>query len=139
MNRDLSKEAPSIISIRSDMDIVAARMAARMAARQMGFNTIDQARIATATSELSRNILVYAKEGSVTIREIHSAHRHGIEIIFEDRGPGIADTNELQNNDTNDTATKGFGLSGSRRLMDTMVIDSTSGIGTRIICQKWRR
>jgi serine/threonine-protein kinase RsbT len=135
----MSTEALHVISIRSDLDIIAARMAAREIARKIGFSAIDQARIATATSELSRNILVHAQEGNVTIREMHASHRHGIELIFEDKGPGIANANGFIQDDTLAPGKSGFGLSGSRRLMDRMDIETTIGVGTRIICQKWLR
>jgi serine/threonine-protein kinase RsbT len=133
----MSTEAPSVISIRTDLDIIAARMAARDTARRIGFNAIDQARIAAATSELARNILLYATEGNVTIREIFLNNRHGIELVFEDKGPGINDANRFMQNTT--TRPDGFGLAGSSRLMDQMDIETTIGVGTRIICHKWRR
>lgn len=139
MNRDLSKVAPNIVSIRSDLDIIAARMAARDAARKIGFSNIDQARIATATSELTRNILMYAREGSVIIRAVQSDKRYGIEIVFEDKGPGIPLTKDMLQNDSANQDSMGYGLSGSRRLMDQMEIETTTGIGTRIICHKWLR
>ncbi|NJN65986.1 MAG: anti-sigma regulatory factor [Chloroflexaceae bacterium] len=135
----MSTEALQVISIRSDLDIIAARMAAREIARKLGFSAVDQARIATATSELSRNILVHAEEGNVTIREIHAHNKRGIELIFEDKGPGIANANGLAQDDTVAPGKSGFGLSGSRRLMDQMDIETTIGVGTRIICQKWLR
>jgi serine/threonine-protein kinase RsbT len=137
----MSREAPSVISIRSDLDIIAARMAARDIARKVGFSAIDQARIATATSELSRNILVYAQEGSVTIKQICNGgltNQVGIELVFEDRGPGITDANHLLQNDSS-AGTGGFGIAGSRRLMDQMDIETTVGMGTKITCHKWRR
>jgi serine/threonine-protein kinase RsbT len=133
----MSTEAPSVISIRTDLDIIAARMAARDTARRIGFNAIDQARIAAATSELARNILLYATEGNVTIREIFLNNRHGIELVFEDKGPGINDANRFMQNTT--TRPDGFGLAGSSRLMDQKDIETTIGVGTRIICHKWRR
>lgn len=140
MNTQLSKEALNIISVRSDLDIVAARMAVRLVARQMGFHAIDQARIATATSELTRNILTHAREGTVTMREIHMPpNRVGLEIIFEDQGPGISDSNGHVSEAVNLENGKQLGLAGASRLMDTMDIDSTTGIGTKIICQKWLR
>lgn len=136
---DMSKAAPHVISVRSDLDIIAARMAARDTARSMGFSAIDQARIATATSELSRNILFYAGEGSVVINSLDTNNRQGIEIIFEDRGPGITDLNQFLQNDALMPETGGLGLTGARRLMDTMDVETTVGVGTRIICQKWLR
>jgi len=115
-------------------------MAARDVARKLGFSAIDQARIATATSELSRNILLHALEGNVTIREIRLNNRHGIEIIFEDQGPGINNATGLSNHKDADTSSQsGFGLAGSYRLMDQMDVQTTIGIGTRIVCHKWRR
>lgn len=114
-------------------------MAARDVARSAGFNAIDQARIATAASELTRNILAYAQEGTVTITEVRDKNRRGIELIFEDQGPGISDINRLLREDTTTPGTSGFGISGSRRLMDQLEIDTTIGLGTRIICQKWLR
>lgn len=136
---NMSIDAPHVISIRSDLDIIVARMVARDIARKMGFNAIDQARIATATSELTRNILVYAREGMVTIREIHDNNRHGIKLIFEDRGPGIPDEMVANQNNNSVSAKAGIGISGSYRLMDQLDIETTIGIGTKITCHKWRR
>lgn len=135
MSKDTSIGALSVISIRSDLDIIAARMAARDVARKIGFSTVDQARIATATSELTRNILVHANEGSVTIREARSNNRRGIELIFEDQGPGIPDVNRALKEEL--SGASGFGLAGSRRLMDQLEIDTTIGLGSTITCYKW--
>ncbi len=139
MMTNMSKVAPSVISIRSDLDIIAARIAARDVARKLGFNAIDQARISTATSELTRNILLYAREGSVTIREINLNNRHGIELIFEDQGPGLPDPDYFEQAEPSGSPRRGIGLHGSRRLMDQMGVETTSGVGTRIICHKWLR
>ncbi len=137
MSKDTSIGALSVISIRSDLDIIAARMAVRDVARKIGFSTVDQARIATATSELTRNILVHANEGRVTIREVRSNNRRGIELIFEDQGPGIPDVNRTLKEDSVLAGASGFGLAGSRRLMDQMEIDTTIGLGSTITCYKW--
>lgn len=131
--------APHVVSIRSDADIIAARMAARDVARSMGFSAIDQARIATATSELARNILLYAGEGSVTIAQTRRDNMYGIEMIFEDQGPGIANLDLLLSDDHSTSAVSGLGLAGTRRLMDEMNIQSVIGQGTTIICRRWRR
>lgn len=141
MNRDLSKDAPHIISVCSDLDIVAARIAARSAAQEMGFTKVDQARIAAATSELTRNILMHAERGTVTIRHIATPNRRGIEIIFEDKGPGMSDVEHVVVNNAvpSSHGTGGYGLSGSQRMMDAMEINSIRGGGTRITCQKWIR
>lgn len=135
----MSTPAPHVISVRSDLDIIAARMAARDTARNLGFSAIDQARIAAATSELSRNILAYAGEGSVTIHHLRNNHCQGIEIIFEDRGSGTTDVNRFSQDDGPNPGASGIGLAGARRLMDKMDIEVTVGVGTRIVCQKWLR
>jgi serine/threonine-protein kinase RsbT len=140
MSSDLHIVAPSVVSIRSDWDIIAARMVARTVARTMGFNTIDQARIATATSELTRNIILYAVEGTVTIGQIQRGDCMGIELMFEDHGPGITDMNYIWHDETaSNGCNNGMGLSASRRLMDEFHIESNSENGTLIICRKWVR
>ncbi len=136
---DMHQIAPHVVSIRSDADIIAARMAARDVARSMGFSAIDQARIATATSELARNILLYAGEGSVTIAPIRRDTLYGIEMIFEDQGPGIANLELLLSNGDATSMMSGLGLAGTRRLMDEMDIQSVVGQGTTITCRRWRR
>ncbi|NJN65192.1 MAG: anti-sigma regulatory factor [Chloroflexaceae bacterium] len=124
--------------IRSDLDIVIARTLARDTARSLGFGPIDQARIATAVSELARNIFLYAGSGSVTVREIERGLRRGIEIVCEDQGPGIPDI-ELSLQDGYSTSRgMGMGLPGARRLMDEFDIQTQAGVGTTITCRKWR-
>lgn len=130
--------APQVISIRADSDIIAARMTARDLARSMGFSAIDQARIATATSELARNILLYASEGIVTVCQLRDDERFGIELVFEDQGPGIGDVDHLFEDESTTTHPIGMGLRGTRRLMDEMTVETVVGSGTKITCRKWR-
>lgn len=124
--------------IRSDLDIVIARTLARDTAKYLGFGAIDQARIATAVSELARNIFLYAGTGSITVREIERNGRKGIEIICEDQGPGIGNIDLVMQDGYSTSRGMGMGLPGARRLMDEFVINSQEGIGTTIICRKWR-
>lgn len=131
--------APNVVSVSSDLDIIAARMAARNVARSLGFSSIDQARIATATSELTRNIFVYAGEGEVVIRSIERDRRYGIEIVFIDHGPGISDVNSVLQDGYTTAGTMGMGLPGARRLMDELEIETAIGQGTTITTRKWRR
>ncbi|HEY0605518.1 MAG TPA: anti-sigma regulatory factor [Herpetosiphonaceae bacterium] len=130
---------PKVIMISSDLDIVAARMVARDTARALGFGAIDQARIATAISELARNIYLYAGEGSVTVKEATNGLRRGIEVVCEDRGPGIADINLVMQDGYTSSKGMGMGLPGAKRLMDEFEISSRVGQGTRVICRKWSR
>jgi serine/threonine-protein kinase RsbT len=129
---------PKAAVIRSDLDIVIARTLARDTAKALGFGAIDQARIATAVSELARNIFLYAGTGSVTVRELEKSGRKGIEIVCEDQGPGIADM-ELSMQDGYTTSRgMGMGLPGAKRLMDEFDIKTQLGEGTTITCRKWR-
>lgn len=127
-----------VAAIRSDLDIVIARTLARDTAKLLGFGAIDQARIATAVSELARNIFLYAGSGSVTVREIERTGRRGIEIICEDQGPGIADVAVVMQDGYSTSRGMGMGLPGAKRLMDEFDITSSEGVGTTITCRKWR-
>lgn len=124
--------------IRSDLDIVIARTLARDTAKSLGFGPIDQARIATAVSELARNIFLYAGTGSVTVREVDKNTRKGIEIVCEDEGPGIPDVNVAMQDGYSTSRGMGMGLPGAKRLMDEFDLKTQDGIGTKITCRKWR-
>jgi serine/threonine-protein kinase RsbT len=124
--------------IRSDLDIVIARTMARDASKALGFGAIDQARIATAVSELARNIFLYAGTGNVTVREIEKPGRKGIEIVCEDQGPGIANIDVVMQDGYSTSRGMGMGLPGAKRLMDEFNIRSQEGVGTTITCRKWR-
>jgi serine/threonine-protein kinase RsbT len=129
---------PKTAVIRSDLDIVIARTMARDAAKTLGFGAIDQARIATAVSELARNIFLYAGTGNVTVKEIEKIGRKGIEIVCEDQGPGIANVDLVMQDGYSTSRGMGMGLPGAKRLMDEFNIRSQEGVGTTITCRKWR-
>jgi serine/threonine-protein kinase RsbT len=134
--------AEARLPIRGEDDIVASRQRAREAARQLGFGAVDQSRIATAVSELTRNIVRYATDGhgEVTVREVSRPERSaGIEIIVADEGPGIADVDQALRDGYTSGGGMGMGLPGTRRLMDEMEIDSSPGRGTTVTIRKWRR
>ncbi len=125
--------------ILSDLDIVMARVEGRNLARELGFGVIDQARIATAISELSRNVVLYAGRGMVTLRPIETPQRRGLEIVCADSGPGIADVNLVMREGYSSRRGLGMGLPGTRRLMDEFEIRSRPGEGTVITARKWLR
>jgi serine/threonine-protein kinase RsbT len=126
-------------------DIVVSRQRAREVARQLGFGAVDQSRIATAVSELTRNVVRYATDGrgAVVIRGVDSTTadggRNGIEIVVSDDGPGIADIDQALRDGFTSGTGMGMGLPGTRRLMDEMTIDSVVGRGTIVTIRKWRR
>jgi len=103
---------------------------------------VDQSRVATAVSELTRNVVRYAtnSRGEMLIREVRSPlGQPGLEIVVQDSGPGIASVNEAMREGFTSGSGMGMGLPGTRRLMDEMEIDSAPGKGTTVIIRKWRR
>jgi serine/threonine-protein kinase RsbT len=125
------------VSINSDLDIVAARVEGRNLARTMGFGVIDQARIATAISELARNVVLYADAGQIILTPLEQDGKRGLRIVCEDRGPGIEDVDLVMRNGYSSMQGLGMGLPGTRRLMDEFEIKSRVGIGTTIVVCKW--
>ncbi len=131
-------EARQIV-INNDLDIVTARVEGRNLARMLGFGVIDQARIATAISELARNIVLYAKSGTLLVRLADNERQRGIEIICSDNGPGIADVALVMRDGYSSHRGLGMGLPGTKRLMDEFEIESRPGIGTTVTVRKWLR
>jgi len=128
-----------IAPIRSDLDIVTARVEGRELAKELGFGVIDQARIATAISELTRNIVQYAERGESIMRPIEKGGRVGIEIICRDQGPGIPDIELAMQDGYSTSMSLGMGMPGAKRLMDDFEIESEVGVGTTVIVRKWLR
>jgi serine/threonine-protein kinase RsbT len=126
-----------ILSIRSDVDIVSARQKVRETAMDIGFTGSDLTVIATAISELARNILTYARVGEIVIRPIHQSPRKGIEIIARDEGSGIPDIDQAMRDGYSTSQGLGLGLPGTRRLMDEFEIVSVVGEGTTVTIKKW--
>lgn len=130
-------ERNEIIVINTEADIVVARQKARELARVLGFSATDQAKIATAVSELARNIVVYAKKGEIVCRILINGQRKGIEIVARDQGPGIANIELALTDGISSSNGLGIGLPGARRLMGELHIESASGQGTSIMARKW--
>ena len=124
------------IVIRTGTDVVEARIASRVMANHVGFSGTDQVLIATAVSEIARNIVEYAKGGEVLISSIDTGRR-GVEIIFLDDGPGIADLSKALQDGYTTARGLGMGLPGARRLMDEFDIASSVGNGTTVKMRKW--
>ncbi len=127
------------VPIRSDLDIVTARVEGRELAKELGFGVIDQARIATAISELTRNIVQYAEHGEAIMRPIEVGGRVGLEIICQDEGPGIPDVDLAMQDGFSTSTSLGMGMPGAKRLMDEFEIASEVGFGTTVTIRKWLR
>jgi serine/threonine-protein kinase RsbT len=123
--------------ITSENDIVMARKVVREASTALGFGLTDVTRIVTAASELTRNIYHYAKSGVMHWRSLNEGERVGLELTFEDNGPGIADIEKAMEPGYSTGKGLGMGLPGSKRLMDEMTIESTVGKGTTVIVRMW--
>jgi serine/threonine-protein kinase RsbT len=127
------------VAITSDQDIVAARQRGRALAVEIGFSAVDSTFIATAISELARNIVSYAGKGEITLKTIQNSAREGILIVATDEGPGIHDIRQALRDGFSTSGSLGLGLPGVRRLMDDFEITSHPGRGTRVEVKKWRQ
>jgi serine/threonine-protein kinase RsbT len=126
------------VSINSDQDIVLARQKGRNLAADAGFSPVDCTLVATAISELARNIVSYARKGEITLQLVRDSRRSGILIIASDAGPGIADLRLALRDGFSTSGSLGLGLPGVRRLVDEFQISSSAGQGTVVKVTKWR-
>lgn len=125
------------VRIQNSADIVAARQQGRSLAAQVGFSHSNLTIIATAISEVARNIVEYATEGEIIITLINDASKKGVEIVASDNGPGIADVSTVMRDGYSTGKGLGIGLPGARRLMDEFAIASAIGTGTIVTMKKW--
>jgi serine/threonine-protein kinase RsbT len=133
----LEQELIEIVEIKDEADIIKARVRAKATAEALGFNYMDQTRIATAVSELTRNAYQYARGGRMTIRSTDRQRKKGIEIVVEDHGSGIENLELALKGGHSTAGGLGMGLSGSKRLMDEFDIRTKSGEGTSVTLRKW--
>ena len=125
--------------INSDLDLVRAREKGRVLAGQLGFVQSDLTLVATAISELARNIVRYARRGEIVLRQAEDGGIRGIVIIARDEGPGIPDVNRAMEQGYSTSGGLGLGLPGVRRIMDKFEIVSEVGKGTVVTAVKWKR
>ncbi|NQT69468.1 MAG: anti-sigma regulatory factor [Desulfobacteraceae bacterium] len=126
------------VGINKSEDVIMARQVAREMAKELDFGLADQTRITAAVSELSRNIYHYAGTGRVVVKVLSESAKKGMEIIAEDKGPGIPDIEmAMQDGYSTGKGPLGQGLPGSKRLMDEFEIKSEVGVGTTVTIRKW--
>ena len=131
--------AETCVPIEHEADIVTARQKGRELAAATGLSSTEQTLVATAISELARNIVVYARRGEVLLAPLERDGRRGILVVARDQGPGIANP-ELAMRDGYSTANSlGMGLPGARRLMDEFELSTAPGRGTTVTMKKWVR
>jgi len=127
------------VPITSDIDIVVARQKGRALAAELDFSPTDVVRIATAISELARNVLSYATAGEIRLQAVENRSTRGIAIVAQDNGPGIPNIDQAMQDGFSTSGGLGLGLPGVRRLMDDFRIESTVGGGTTVTVTKWHR
>lgn len=127
------------LPILNEIDIVAARQEGRALGSTLGFSGSELTLIATAISEIARNIVAYAGEGSITLSIVGAPPKRGLLVLAEDKGPGIADVSLAMQDGYSTGRSLGLGLPGSKRLMDEFEIESALGKGTVIRMIKWKQ
>jgi serine/threonine-protein kinase RsbT len=139
MNRESFVMDDVQVPIGSDLDLVRAREKGRVLAGELGFQQSDLTLVATAISELARNIVRYARRGEIILRLAEDGGVPGIVIIARDEGPGIPDVNRAMEQGYSTSGGLGLGLPGVRRIMDKFEIVSEVGKGTVVTVVKWKR
>lgn len=130
----------TVLNIQKEDDVVVARQLGRGMAQELGFGLADQTRLATAISELARNVLQYAKSGRLELHPLGNGTRVGVEVIISDDGPGIDDVSlAMQDGFTSRTGSLGAGLPGARRLAHEFELSTRPTVdGTVITLRMWR-
>jgi anti-sigma regulatory factor (Ser/Thr protein kinase) len=126
------------VEIATDADMVPARAQARALALRLGFTRTDATLIATAISEVARNIVVHAGTGSIVMKPLYEQERFGLMVVATDHGPGIQDVDGILRPGYVSPNGLGLGLPGTRRLMDEFELSSEFGRGTTVTMVKWR-
>jgi len=124
-------------SIQTEIDVRRVVLESTRYSQETGFDEAPSRMIATAVSELVRNILKYAGSGELRLRRVEGPGGRGVEVEVSDHGPGIADPEAAMRDHFSTSGTLGLGLPGVKRLMDEFSLESTPGQGTRVTVRKW--
>ena len=127
------------VPINSGADILTARLEGRQLASEAGFNNSDLTVIATAISEVARNIVQYARTGEIILGVVQDGNKRGLRVEARDDGPGIPNIELAMQDGYSTGGGLGLGLPGTRRLMDELQVDSKVGRGTTVVATKWIR
>ncbi|MER6394103.1 anti-sigma regulatory factor [Streptomyces sp. NPDC059382] len=128
---------PTVLEITANAAVVQARQLVRALAQECKLSLVEQTKLITAASELARNTLIYGGGGTMTAALIEERGRRGVRLVFADQGPGIPDVELALTDGWTSGNGMGLGLSGSRRLVDDFVLDTTPGQGTTVSITKW--
>jgi serine/threonine-protein kinase RsbT len=126
------------VPLHSEEHIVGSRQKVRQLTQQLKFSLVDQTKMITAASELSRNTLVHGGGGDMRWELLDDGVRRGLRLHFEDQGPGIADVKLAMTDGWTSGGGMGLGLPGSKRLVHEFEIRSAPGAGTRVSITRWK-
>lgn len=126
------------MSIYKEQDVIPFRNRIKEYAVKIGMSLVNQTKIITAASELVRNMLKYGKGGKVQIEVVSKGRENGIRLVFEDKGPGIADIHLALKDGYSTGKSLGLGLPGAKRLVSEFDIKSEVGVGTTVTVIKWK-
>jgi len=126
------------LPIASEQDIVVSRQWVRKLTQDLKFSLVDQTKMITAASELSRNTLVYGGGGEMRWALVQEGLRQGVRLSFVDEGPGIPDLDLALKDGWTSGSGLGMGLSGSKRLVNDFELESAPGKGTRVTITRWK-
>ncbi|MGI4861325.1 MAG: anti-sigma regulatory factor [Janthinobacterium lividum] len=130
---------PVVLDIRTPDQVNLARKTVQDWASKMAFGTLEKTKFVTAASELARNTLVHGRGGMMTMTQVERAGRSGIQLVFVDTGPGIADIEQALQDGFTTAKSMGLGLGGARRLVNEFEITSTPGAGTTVSITQWKK
>lgn len=125
------------LSIQTEIDVARAVLQAGRCCSALGFDQARSQMVATAVSELARNVIKYASQGEVIMQGVTRRGKKGVEIVVHDAGPGIADVEQALRDHYSSSGTLGLGLPGVKRMMDEFSIESALAQGTRVTIRKW--
>jgi serine/threonine-protein kinase RsbT len=128
---------PVRIVLRTAGDIAIAVMTARRMARELGFGETDEFKIGTSVSELATNAVRYGKDGDVRLEPAERKGNIGLEVVVQDKGPGIEDIGRALEDHVSTADSLGLGLPSVKRMMDEFTMVSPPGRGTRAVIRKW--
>ncbi len=131
-------EASETIAIRNSDDVVRVRQEVRTQTARLGMSLVDQTKMVTAASEIARNTFEYGGGGHVRIDVLRDGLRRGLRLVFEDKGPGIADIEQAMRDRFTSGQGLGLGLGGAKRLVNEFDIESRPGEGTRVTLIRWK-
>ena len=125
--------------LQSDVDVVAARLAVRAWAKEIGLSVLDLTKVVTAASELARNALIHGGGGVMCLQQVRNANRQGLRLTFKDNGPGIEDHALAMQDGYTSGGGMGIGLPGARRLVNEFDLSSRPGEGTSVTIVRWKQ